>query len=99
MTDAGLSTERTRLAWRRTLLTLTVVSLLCVRLAVEQGAPLVAAAAALVWLAALVITYRRIQALATWRLGAAGHALPFSAAIAIGYGVLGTILIISAAIG
>jgi hypothetical protein len=98
MNEAGLSPERTRLAWRRTLLADTVVTLLCLRLAVAVGSGgarlLVAAAAMLVWLVALVVTFRRTRALTASRPGAAGRALPLSAIICLGYAVLGAILIL-----
>ncbi len=99
MNEPGLSPQRTRLAWRRTLLAETVVALLCVRLAVAVGSGagrvLVAAAAMLVWLVALIATFRRARALTTSRPGAAGRALPLSAIICLGYAVLGAILILT----
>jgi uncharacterized protein DUF202 len=99
MNEAGLSRERTRLAWRRTLLANTAVALLCVRLAIATGSgaarSLVAAAAMLVWLVALVLTYRRTRALTAPRPGPAGRAMPVSAIICLGYAVLGAILILT----
>lgn len=99
MIEAGLSPQRTRLAWRRTLLAVTVVALLCVRLAISVGSgvarPLVAAAAMLVWLVALVVTSRRMRALTASRPGAAGRALPLAAIVCLGYAVLGAILILT----
>jgi hypothetical protein len=99
MTEPGLSPERTRLAWRRTLLADTAVALLCVRLAIAAGSgvarPLVAAAAMLVWLVALVLTFRRTRALTAPRPDAAGRGMPLSAMICLGYAVLGAILILT----
>jgi hypothetical protein len=61
--EPGLAPQRTRLAWWRTLLALTVVTLLGLRLTAWYGvdAPAVAGAAAalLLWLLALVVTHRR----------------------------------------
>jgi hypothetical protein len=110
MSEPGLAPERTRLAWRRTLLALTVVALLCLRLAVRDGigaaSLLTAAAAMLLWVGALVVTYRRARTVAASRSGAgvrgvgpkgwgAGKALPLYAAAAIGYAVLGAILVLA----
>ncbi|HEU4423844.1 MAG TPA: DUF202 domain-containing protein, partial [Pilimelia sp.] len=61
------SAERTRLAWRRTVLAITVVAVLSTRLALVGDSPigpLLAAAGLVGWLAVLVVTYRRIQAMA-----------------------------------
>lgn len=49
MTDPTAAYERTRLAWRRTILSLAVVALLGGRFAVEQEVVLLAAVALLGW--------------------------------------------------
>ncbi|MFF0746297.1 DUF202 domain-containing protein [Streptomyces sp. NPDC004111] len=65
--DPGLQPERTRLAWRRTTLSCTVVAVLAVKQAVHgQGDPggvLAAALSVLVWLGFLVVTHRRLREL------------------------------------
>jgi hypothetical protein len=97
--EPGLAPQRTRLAWRRTLLALTVVTLLGLRLTVWYGVDAAAvagaAAALLLWLLGLVVTYRRVRVLATPRLGAAGRVLPLCAAVAVLYAALGAVLILT----
>ncbi|MFF8503342.1 DUF202 domain-containing protein [Streptomyces anulatus] len=62
--DPGLQPERTRLAWRRTTLSATVVALLAVRQALHGGATAAALVAvslsALAWLGFLVVAHRRM---------------------------------------
>ncbi|MFJ9433040.1 DUF202 domain-containing protein [Streptomyces sp. NPDC101490] len=69
--DPGLQPERTRLAWRRTTLSCTVVAVLAVRLGVRDGTtPLGVAGfalSALVWIAFLAVAHRRIRSLSAAR--------------------------------
>ncbi|NEA19618.1 DUF202 domain-containing protein, partial [Streptomyces halstedii] len=62
--DPGLQPERTRLAWRRTTLSCTVVALLAVRQVVRGGADAAAltglAAGLLAWLGFLRVAHRRV---------------------------------------
>ncbi|MGH3647958.1 MAG: DUF202 domain-containing protein [Micromonosporaceae bacterium] len=63
----GTQPERTRLAWRRTVLTATVVGLLAVRLALLADDPGVRASGTalvmLLWLVVLAVSARRITAI------------------------------------
>lgn len=89
---AGLQSERTRLAWRRTVLTTTVVGLLAARLSVQQRAWLGLVVVIVGWLAVLVAAHLRIRALAARRLATAGPA-PFALVLTIvGYALLGAAL-------
>ncbi|MBQ0829861.1 DUF202 domain-containing protein [Streptomyces tagetis] len=73
--DPGLQPQRTRLAWRRTTLSGTVVTVLAARSALQSGpSPAAVAAGALcavLWLAFLRLAHLRIRALdASYRPGA-----------------------------
>ncbi|MFG1672862.1 DUF202 domain-containing protein [Micromonospora sp. NPDC049282] len=71
MTDIGLPAERTRLSWRRTLLTLTAVLLLQLRPAFTGRVvdAVLAGAAVVVWLAVLAAAWRRATGAGPRRLG------------------------------
>lgn len=68
MNPEGLQAERTRLAWRRTMLAFSVVSLLFLHPSFEgpakPGSLVAVAFVALLWGAVLVVTHRRIEAMA-----------------------------------
>ncbi len=96
--DPGLAPERTRFAWGRTLLSQSVAAILCLRLAVgaADGIRLFGTtAAALLWLGSVAVTGYRARALPAPSVLAARPALPLSAIIAIGYAVLGVILVLT----
>ncbi|GLY24491.1 DUF202 domain-containing protein [Micromonospora sp. NBRC 101691] len=92
--DPGLQPERTRLAWRRTALALTVVTVLAVRLAADGGVAgtLVAGLAVLTWGAALTLCWRR--GTGTGRAPTGGLPVPLAALVAAGYALLGTVLVL-----
>jgi uncharacterized membrane protein YidH (DUF202 family) len=96
----GASAERTRLAWRRTVLSGTGVALLAIRLATRTGSvPLAALGIVVVlvaWLAQLVIANRRIQAMAAQEPPHVRRSLPATALITAGLAVLGIVLTLAA---
>jgi uncharacterized membrane protein YidH (DUF202 family) len=96
--DRGLQPERTRLAWRRTALAATAVSVLAARLAAGtrltvHGA-LGVATVALLWLAVVGVCQRRINALAAPRPVAAGRSPSVLAAAVLGYALLAALLLV-----
>ncbi|WP_330176591.1 DUF202 domain-containing protein [Streptomyces sp. NBC_01498] len=85
--DPGLQPERTRLAWRRTTLTYTVVAVLAGRQVVRGGVTATGVVAAvlsgLVWLAFLWVAHRRIGALGASRPGPLGVRAGAAAALCV----------------
>ncbi|HEY9374893.1 DUF202 domain-containing protein [Streptomyces sp.] len=69
--DPGLQPERTRLAWRRTTLTATVVAVFAAKQSIHDEVTPAglfgAALSVLVWLGFLAVAHRRIQGLGTAR--------------------------------
>ncbi|QIJ61784.1 DUF202 domain-containing protein [Streptomyces sp. JB150] len=67
--DPGLQPERTRLAWRRTTLSLTVAAVLAMRTTLHEGpttpALLACALCFTLWLGFLLLAHHRIRALTT----------------------------------
>ena len=95
--DHGASAERTRLAWRRTGLSATVVGLLAVRPAFRPGAGvafwLVAAFAMAGWAALIAIAYRRAHGLASLPPTRARRTVTAYALITTAFAVLGGLVV------
>ena len=93
--DPGLPTERTHLAWRRTLLALTGVTVLVVRLAAAGNvvAGLLGGVAVLAWLAMLALNWRR--ATGTGPPRGRRWSLPLTAVTAAGLALLGVLLVVA----
>jgi uncharacterized membrane protein YidH (DUF202 family) len=93
----GASAERTRLAWRRTVLSTTAVALLTIRVAVSDGispwTALAIAASCLGWLAGLWLAQRRIHSMSDREPRNIGRTLPAIALTMVGFAVLGMALI------
>jgi hypothetical protein len=83
-----LQPERTRLAWRRTALAISVVAVLAARLALRQGVPGVLAALVGLagWGAAMAL-------LRPWSPTRPATAIPVSALVAAGYAGLGVVIV------
>ncbi len=97
--DAGAQPERTRLAWRRTVLSGTVCALLLFRLAFERGldpAGAVGLALGLLcWLALLLLAHRRIKAMARPRPVGVARLLVAVGVSCVATALLGVLLILA----
>jgi uncharacterized membrane protein YidH (DUF202 family) len=100
----GASAERTRLAWRRTMLAMTAVALLTIRLAVRDdvdgwtGDAWSGTAIGLTgigWLAALWLSQRRIRAMAARKPAGIGRTLPAAALLMVAFALLGIALVVT----
>ncbi len=90
--------ERTRLAWRRTVLAATVVALLGARLAIAPPSPAFAALfvsfTAAAWLALVAVAQRRIGQLTSGPDQAASRSIPLIVQLILVYEVLGAFLVL-----
>jgi hypothetical protein len=97
--DPARQPERTRFAWRRTVLTFAVVTLLLLRMAlIEDAMSMRAVIGAAVGLLGLVLVIymgsRRIAAMTAPEPVAIGRTLTIVAAAALGYAILGIVLVL-----
>jgi Domain of unknown function (DUF202) len=91
LSDPGLSRERTRLAWLRTLLLAATVAVLAARMAAADGEPLIVGLALAGWTALFAVAFRRYRS----RTAGPGPALPVFALFTAGYAALGTLLVLN----
>ena len=97
MTDHGVATERTRLAWRRTGLSAAAVALLAVRPAFDPDTGpihvLLAAAAMAAWAALVALAYRRGRGLDRRRPAPGHRAVTAYASITLILAVIGGLVV------
>ena len=98
MSALDTTRERTRLAWRRTVLAATVVAILGARLAIARTSPAFAALfvsfTAATWLAFVALAQRRIGQLAGGRDKAPNRSVPLVVQLILVYEVLGAFLVL-----
>ncbi|MFE9691396.1 DUF202 domain-containing protein [Micromonospora sp. NPDC005806] len=89
--DPGLQPERTRLAWRRTLLAFTAVAVLEVRLALSGHVfdAVLAGIAVVGWLGTLLVNWRRATGVGPRR--PERWSFPLTALAAVGLALLGVL--------
>ncbi|WP_320780171.1 DUF202 domain-containing protein [Streptomyces sp. CRN 30] len=97
--DPGLQPERTRLAWRRTTLSVTVAGVLAARTALaggpSAGGVVVCALCAALWLALLVLAHTRMRDLAVPRPAALSPVTAGAAALCtVALAVCATVLVV-----
>jgi hypothetical protein len=85
--------DRTRLSWRRTTLSATVVAALIVRLALERDNLVVIALAALCWVLLLAVIQRRINGLRAPGRSSRQFTM-LTAAACVALGGLGVVLVL-----
>jgi uncharacterized membrane protein YidH (DUF202 family) len=97
LTPGETQAERTRLAWRRTTLAVTLAVLLIGRLAIHDGLDALSAlglsAALASWVAFMWLTHRRIQAMAQRAPAAIGRTLPAVGVAMVVFAVIGIVLV------
>lgn len=95
--DPGAAAERTRLSWRRTGLSATVVALLAARPvfdpATGAGHALLAAAAMAAWVLMVRLAYRRVRGLTAVPPRPGRRAIVAYAAITVGLAVIGGMVV------
>ncbi|GAB1694052.1 DUF202 domain-containing protein [Krasilnikovia sp. M28-CT-15] len=97
--DHGASAERTRLAWRRTGLSATVVALLTLRPAFvpdPRARTVLAAAAAMgVWAALVALGYRRVHGLVARPPRPGSHTVVAYALLCASFAVFGAVVVLA----
>ncbi|MCB5909947.1 DUF202 domain-containing protein [Streptomyces pinistramenti] len=99
--DPGLQPERTRLAWRRTTLSCTVVTVLAARQLAQSPAPgpgqvAAVALAGVAWLVFGLVAHRRMRAMAAGRPpGLPPRSALLVAGCTIAFAVLGAVLLLT----